>query len=269
MRRSILILFLLVVCATAAQPSQAITIAIANDPNGIFEGTSTGINPANGHDTSEFNLQLAYQNLYGSPSPNALPQRSLWGETPTQMSLGFSAQGDNVKVVSFQEFDFDVLGNYWTLDSKLTFNPSTAVFVDPNDHILWDGTLTHTGKLSTRDFPHEGDDLTGLPLKFSIDLSAGDKTDALFGQLTHAFDFEIAQHPSVGHTDALLGIMQARVTSPSIFFDEIEGSYTGLMVGFHLDGREPVVPEPATVFLLGSGLAGILWSRRRRPMASL
>jgi hypothetical protein len=243
--------------------SEAITVVIANDPNGTFEGTPRGTNPSTGHETSEFNLAAAYQNLFGAPSPNVLPRRSLWGETPTQMSLGFNATGENVNVAAFQEFDFDIFGDYWTLDSKLTFNPSTAVIVDPNDHILWDGTLQHTGKLSTNDFPHEGDDKEGPPLKFSIDLSAGDKTDALFGRLTHAFDFKFAGHPSIGHADALLGLTQARVVSPSIFFDEIEGSYTGLMVAFHLDGQGPVVPEQATLGLWGSGFLGLMAMTRK------
>lgn len=266
MKKLITTFFLLFALMGLSRTSDAITIAIANDPNGVFEGTSTGINPATGQDTSEFNLNNAYQSVFGFPSANVLPQRSIWGETPTLMTFGFGARGDNVKVDTFQEFEFDIFGNYWTLESKLTFNPATAIFVDPNDHIIWDGTLKHTGKLSTNDSPHEGDDLVGANLGFSIDLSAGDKTDALFGQLTHAFDFETGQHPSIGHQDAVLGIMQGRVTGPNLLIDEIEGSYTGLMVGMHLDGREPVVPEPATLILLGGGLAAMLYRQKNRKV---
>ena len=268
MKKLILIPFILSVLVMSSGSSEAITVAIANDPNGVFEGTSTGTNPSNGQETSEFNLSSAYQNLFGQPSPNALPQKSMWGETPTQMTFGFRAEGKNVSVNTFQEFDFDVFGNYWTLNSKLTFDPSSAIIVDPNDHIKWDGTLTHTGKSSTNDFPHEGDDMSGPPLKFSIDLSAGDKTDALFGQLTHALDFQFGDHQSIGHVDAMIGVMQARVTSPSIFFDEIDGAYTGLMVGFHLDGSQPVVPEPSSILLLGGGLtAGLIFTRRKKIYA--
>ena len=264
MKKTILIIFFLSMLIFMPRLSEAITVAIANDPNGIFQGTSTGTNPSNGQETSEFNLQAAYQNLFGFPSPNALPQRSMWGETPTQMTFGFNATGDNVKVDTFQELQLDVVGNYWTLDSKLTFDPSSAIIVDPNDHIKWGGTLTHTGKLSTNDFPHEGDDKSGLPMKFALDLSAGNKTPGLFGQLAYAVDGNAAEHPSVGHADAVIGVLQARVTSPSIFFDEIEGSYTGLMVGFHLDDQQPVVPEPGTLGLFGSGLLGLVAARRNK-----
>ena len=258
MKKKFLTVCLFAAVVLTARSSEAITVVIANDPNGTFAGTSLGTNPSNGQETSEFNLQAAYQNLFGSPSPNALPRRSTWGETPTQLSFGFRAEGNNVSVNTFQEFDFDVFGNYWTLDSKLTFNPSTAIIVDPNDHILFEGTLQHFGKFSTNDFPHEGDDLKGPLLPFSIDLSAGDKQPALIGQLSHAFDAATGDHPSIGHTDALLGIMQARVVSPSIFFDEIEGSYTGTLVASH------VIPEPGTLALFASGIVGLISARWRR-----
>lgn len=262
--KKIILFVCLLSTLTMPRTAQAITIVIANDPGSTFSGTPMGPNSETGLESSEFNLAAAYQNLFGFPSPNVLPSRSIWGESPTQMGLAFGARGDNVKVQTFQEFEFDIFGDYWTLESKLTFDPSSAIIVDPNDHIKWDGTLTHTGKLSTNDFPHEGDDISGPPLKFSIDLSAGDKEDALFGQLTHAFGFAADAHPSVGHADALLGIMQGRVVSPSIFFDEIEGSYTGILVAFHLDGNQPVVPEPATLGLLAPGLLGLLAARRRK-----
>lgn len=248
----------------APRSSEAITIVIANDSNSTFEGTSLGTNPSNGQETSEFNLQAAYQNLFGQPSPNELPRRSTWGETPTALSFGFRAEGNNVKVNTFQEFDFDIFGNYWTLDAKLTFNPSSAVIVDPNDHILFQGTLQHFGKFSTNDFPHEGDDMKGPLMSFSIDLSAGDKEPATIGQLAHALDAKIEEHPSIGHRDALLGIMQARVVSPSIFFDEIEGSYTGTLLALHVDGQDPVVPEPGTWGLFAVGIAGLVSARGRR-----
>ena len=264
MKKTILIIVFWITLILMPRSSEAITVVLANDSDSSFEGTPMGTNPTTGQETSSFNLATAYLNFFGGPSPNVLPTQNLWGETPTQMSFGFSAQGDNVKVDTFQELDLDIFGDYWTLDSKLTFDPSSAIIVDPNDHILWDGMLTHTGKLSTNDFPHEGDALSGPPLKFSIDLSAGDKKPALIGQLAHAFDAKADEHPSVGHVDALLGILQGRVVSPSIFFDEIEGSYTGIMVAFHLDGQEPVVPEPSTLGLLGSGLLGLFALMRKQ-----
>ena len=263
MKKIILIACLLSTLILTPRSSEAITIVLANDSDSSFEGTPMGTNPATGQETSSFNLAAAYLNFFGAPSPNVLPTQNLWGETPTQMSFGFSASGDNVRVDTFQELDLDIFGDYWTLDSRLTFDPSSAIIFDPNDHIMWGGTLTHTGTLSTNDVPHEGDDQSGPPLKFSIDLSAGDKQPALIGQLAHAFDAAAEVHPSVGHVDALLGILQARVVSPSIFFDEIEGSYTGIVAALHLDGREPVIPEPATLGLFGSGLLGLMAALRR------
>lgn len=259
------IVLIIVFAGVVARPAQAVTMIIGNDPNSATDGTPMGVDPGTGLNSTEFNIQNAYLNLFGAPSPNTLPGRSIWGETPTQLGFTFGARGDNVNVNTFQELDIDIFGDYWTLDSKLTFNPSTAAIVDPNDHILFEGTLQHFGKLSTNDFPHEGDDMMGTVMPFAIDLSAGDKKDALFGQLAHAGDFKIAEHPSIGHFDALLGILQARVSSPSIFFDEIEGSYTGILIAFHIDPQNPpTVPEPATMWMMTSGLAGLAAVGRKR-----
>jgi len=265
MKKINLALIVLALSVLSPASARAVTIVIGNQPGGSFEGTPAGVNPQTGLPTSSFNnLASVYQSLFGSPSPNALPTQNLWGESPTMLTMGFSAEGANVKVETFQELDFDIFGDYWTLDSKLTFDPSSAVIIDPNDHIIWGGTLTHTGKLSTSDFPHEGDDQSGLPMKFNIDLSAGDKEPAMIGQLAHALGVAVEDHPSVGHTDAMIGVLQGRVTSPSIFFDEIEGSYTGIMVALHLGDQPPVVPEPSTLALLGSGLLGMLAQKTRR-----
>ncbi len=266
-KRWIVIACLLTALVLTPRSSEAITITISgsNDPNAIFEGTPTGTNPTTGLETSEFNLQTAYENLNNQSSPNELP-RSVWGESPTLMTMAFGARGDGVKVEEFQKFEFSVMGNYWTLKSNLTFNPATAIIVDPNDHIILEGTLQHQGKLSTDDFPHEGDVFDPPPLPFSVDLNAGDKEQALFGPLAHAGTFAFDDHPAAGHFDVMIAVLQGRVVSTSFIFDvidDIEGSYSGLVQGAHLGAP---IPEPGTLGLFALGVAGLAVSRRRRKL---
>src|SRR5262245_12670806 len=84
---------LLVFCC--ARSSEAVTFILDNNPLGTFSGTPMGVNPSTGLNDTGFDLNTAYQNLYGVPSPNDLGRNNLWGETPTQMGLGIGARGDN------------------------------------------------------------------------------------------------------------------------------------------------------------------------------
>ena len=239
-----------------------ITVDDPNLPNPFISSTPLPPNP-NFPDLafSEFNLQQSFSDLYGHASPNPLPDRVGFGENQTFFAL-ILAGGGEVKEV--QTFGFVVTGDYWTVKALLTFNPATAVVVDPNDELTLSGFTIHHGILSAPNIPHAGDNASGPQLDYAVTVNAGNKAPFdVFGPAVGNGVTVAGEHPSVGHVDLTRAALFARVSSSTFLgvdvFDDIT-RWDGAVIGAH------VIPEPSSLLLLGFGLLGLMgWRRRRGP----
>ena len=245
-----------------APPAFAVIITVDDPslPDPFLPSTASPPNPAFPDLTfSEFNLSSSFKDLYGTVSPNPLPDRVGFGESQTLFALILAGGGE---VKESQTFGFVVTGDYWTVKSTLTFNPATAIIVDPNDELTLSGFVIHNGTLSAPNIPHEGDDASGPQLDYSVTVNAGNKAPFdIFGPAVGNGVTVAGEHPHTGHVDLARAALFGRVTSSSFlgvdFIDDIT-RWDGAVVGAH------VVPEPSTMVLLGCGLLGMAGWRRRR-----
>lgn len=255
---------LLIAFLPKSTPAAMIQLFGTGDPTPpMFNTNPLPPNPSiPGLDFSNINLNDQYNLLFGAPSPNKLPTL-LWGESQETAFMGLTSDGD---VNTFQTFNFLITGDYWRVRTDLTFNPSTAIIIDPNDELTMTGFVQHTGKLSAPGIPHPGDSAAGPIIEYDMLINAGNKIQVPnpFGFTTFAVADNFAAvntHPNVDHQDIILGILAANVepdTNAQISFrDEIEGFWTGAVIGSH------AVPEPSTILLFGSGLFAAGMRRRK------
>ena len=148
--------------------------------------------------------------------------------------------------------------------------PWHAVKVDPgqtlNLRTIVDGTDargTATWRGESYGFSSASDASLSLEWNGSLTVPQG----FLGGMLTAPLDFAgvFLHRPQIGPGETnrfdLLGNSTATLTfAPSLVFP---GSFTVEAVRYDFNGADPV-PEPASMLLLGSGLAGVLAARGRR-----
>lgn len=228
------------------------------------ETTPIPSNPNLPGPVSQANLNTAYTQLFGGPSPNSLPNIG-WLESPT---IGVLLLEGGKSVDTFQNFEFTVTGDYWTVKTNIEFNPQTAPIFDPNDHIVLSGFVQHTGKLSQNDIPHEADAAAGPQIPYTLDLNAGTKLPRdIFGPAAGLGQGALAHHPNnIDHFDFQQSAIFARVNSASgagiDFLDDIT-SWTAVVGAQHLNVPTAPVPEPSTILLFGGGIAGVFLRRRK------
>lgn len=272
----------LVLLAGAARPVSAVTIG--------FPGTAP-VPPTFGVPQGPPNPSIPGYNLYPfmlsqfipplPATPNPLPN-VLFAENPLSFNLvmiaGFGPSGRIDPVVVAQTFQFFVVGDFWSVQTEVGYQPASSIF-SPSDVVTLKGSAVH------RIAPHPGEVAPGPTVPFNVVLNAGSAItlppdfevpgEALRKAARDAnlpagarfgFDARGAVHDPGPHEDVVLGILAGQIANPNNPFvgNELE-FWVGGAVGLH-------TPEPATLLLWGTTAAGLGYltrRRRRNPKTSI
>ena len=264
----------LVLLSGAAAPASAMTIG--------FPGTAP-VPPTFGVPQGPPDPNLPGFNLYPfmlsqfipplPATPNPLPA-VLFAENPLHFNLvflaGFGRDGRVDPLVVAQTFQFFVIGDFWSVQTQVTYQPATSIF-SPSDVVTLTGSAVH------RIAPHSGEVAPGPAVPFNVVLNAGSviTLPADFGVPAEAlrkairdanlpaggrfgFDARGAVHDLGPHEDVILGLLGGQIANPNNPFvgNELE-FWVGGAAGLH-------TPEPATLLLWGTSAAGLGYLARRR-----
>jgi hypothetical protein len=264
----------LVWLAGTARPVSAVTIG--------FPGTAP-VPPTFGVPQAPPNPNLPGYNLYPfmlsqfipplPATPNPLPN-VLFAESPMQFNLvmvaGMGPSGQIDPVVVAQTFQFFVVGDFWSVETEVAYQPATSIF-SPSDVVTLKGSAVH------RIAPHPGETVPGSTVPFNVVLNAGTaitlppdfdvRGDVLRRAVRDAnlpagarfgFDARGAVHDPGPHEDVIFGILAGQIANPNNPFvgNEFE-FWLGGAAGLH-------TPEPATLLLWGSTATGLAYFARRR-----
>lgn len=216
---------------------------------------------------------FALSSVIGGPSPNRLPS-GLFAESPLQFNLamtaGFGPGGRVDPVVAPQQFNFFIIGDYWSVQAQFDYAPDTGIF-HPSDVVTMTGDAVH------RIAPHPGEFAPGPAVQFNVVLDAGSvltlppdldiPPDALRRFIRQAnlpagarfgADLRSAVHDPGPHEDVVFGILAGQISSPN---NPFVGNDLEFWVG-GVGGLHPT-PEPMTLVLVASSAAGLALMGRR------
>ena len=256
--------------ALSPHPALAIGIGVpGNMPTDLPQGPPDPNLP--GYNLYPFSLAT----VIGGPSSNPLPV-GLFAESPLQFNLvltaGLTATGRVDPVVAPQQFNFFIIGDYWSVQAQFDYAPNTGL-LHPSDVVTMTGDAVH------RIAPHAGEFAPGPALPFTVVLNGGSvftlppdldiPPDVLRQRIRDAnlpagarfgADFRSATHELGPDQDVLFAILAGQIASPG-------NPFVGNDFEFWLGGVGALhapTPEPATLVLCSLTLAGVGVLARRR-----
>jgi hypothetical protein len=265
----------LVLLAGIASSASAVTIG--------FPGTAP-VTPTFGVPQGPPNPNIPGYNLYPfmlsqfipplPATPNPLPA-VLFAENLLSFNLvmiaGFGPSGRIDPVVVAQTFQFFVIGDFWSVDARVAYQPASSIF-SPSDVVTLTGNAVH------RIAPHAGEVAPGPALPFEVVLNAGSvitlppRFQVPAGALRNAIrdanlpvggrfgvDFALEIHDAGPHQDFVLGLLGGQIANPN-------NPFVGNELEFWLGGATGLhpTPEPATLALWGVTAGGLGFLARRR-----
>lgn len=256
--------------ALSTHSASAIGIGVpGNMPTDLPQGPPDPNLP--GYNLYPFSLST----VIGGQSPNPLPV-GLFAENPLQFNLvltaGLTATGRVDPVVAPQQFNFFIIGDFWSVQAQFDYAPNTGLF-HPSDVVTMTGDAVH------RIAPHAGELAPGPALPFTVVLNGGSvltlppdldiPPDVLRQRIRDAnlpagarfgADFRSATHQFGSDEDVLFALLAGQIASPG-------NPFVGNDFEFWLGGVGALhapTPEPATLVLWSLTLTGVGALARRR-----